>query len=217
MQRAFEGIEGLPQILTEASLGNRMNVRANGLGRMSTELTVPEPTARDGEKAIWMEADVEAWFSTLQPTQSAYASIDPGLGQIELEEMGIYVCPARDSAFIGQRRPVMLALYRSKQPKNSQGNSVVDVYDVEFVQTQDGVMGEEMVHLAGNSKPQPIPWDLIRPGIDKQHTVFKLDLASHQVLDIGRAWQRGGTVSTESLKSALKNGYSSHFQGGLAH
>lgn len=217
MQRAFDDIEGLPQILTEARLGSLMNVRANGLGRMSTEITVPKPTARDGEKAIWMEASVKDWFSTLQPTQSAYASIDPGLGQVELEDMGIYVCPARDSAFIGQRRPVKLALYRSKQPKNSQGNSVVDVYTVSWVQTQDGVMGEELAYLAGSPKPQPISWDLIRPGDDTLHTVFKLDLASHQTLDIGRAWQRGGTVSTESLQSALKKGYSSHFQGGLAH
>lgn len=206
----------LPKIVTEAKLASELVVKANGLGRMAREGTVPLPTARDGHKGIWLETDLIDWFSTVQPSQAAYASIDPDLGQKELLNQGVYVCPSLDYRFIGQRRPTMLALYESKQPKNTNGNSIVQVYDVEFVQTQAGVMGETMAWPAGQPQPQGIPWNTIRPGDGTLHTVFKLKLETARVLEIGRAWQRGGTISTASLHQALSTGFSSHFSGGLA-
>lgn len=207
----------LPRIITEAKLASALAVKANGLGRMAREGTLPLPTACDGHKGIWLETDLADWFSTLQPTQAAYASIDPTLGQQELLHQGMYVCPALDYRFIGQRRPTMLALYESKQPKNKNGNSVVQIYDVEFVQTQAGVMGESMAWRAGEARPQEIPWDTIRPGDSTLHTVFKLNLETARDLEVGRAWQRGGTISTKSLQSVLGTGFSSHFSGGVAH
>jgi len=216
MQQAFNMMD-LPQVLTEPRFAHLLSVKANGLGRMVDEGTLPMPTARDGEKAVWMESDVVDWFSTLQGEQSAYASIDLALGQQELQSLGAYVCPARSSQHIGQRRPVKLALYTSGLPKTANGTSYVTVYDVDWIQTQDGVMGEQLIWHTGARKPVMVPWQTVRPGDDTPLTLFKLDLESAQTIEVGRAWQRGGTVKTDSLQLALSNGYASHFKGGIAH
>lgn len=216
MQVGFEGLN-LCELFGEPNLAREMDVKSNGLGRMFSENTLPAPMARDGEKAVWSKDALVEWFGTIQDSQSAYASIDKELGVAELEQFGAYICPARSSQHIGQRRPAYLALYVSGLPKNAQGLSEVTIYPVTHIQTQDGVMGETLAWRKGEPEPAQIPWDQVRPHDDEPLTLFKLDLENAQTIETTRAWQRGGTVRTDSLLAAISAGYAHHFQGGLAH
>ncbi|MGP5014498.1 hypothetical protein ACTXJX_11825 [Glutamicibacter ardleyensis] len=216
MQAEFETLD-LPQMVAEASYAKDLKVMPNGLGRMYSEHTIPAPFARDREKALWLAGDLKEWYGHIQESQSAYASIDRELGVAELNRLGAYVCPATSSLHIGQRRPAYLALYVSGLPKNARGLSEVTIYPVTHIQTQEGVMGESVVWRKGQPGPKIVPWDQVRPNDSEKLTLFKLDVARAHTIEITRAWQRGGTVRTDSLLSAMKAGYAHHFQGGIAH
>lgn len=208
-------LDSLPNIVREHLFAQILNLAAHGLTRMSAEGTLPLPFALDQGKPVWMEDAIEEWFSHIQPNQAAYASIGDELGVQELTQ-GLYVCPARSSYHIGQRRPSTLVLHERGALRNANNRYVVRVFDVESMQTQDGVMGEELITYK-NQTASLIPWGTIRPASDELLTVFKLDMGSVRTLEIDRVWQRGGTLSQLSLQGALATGHATHFKGGLAH
>ncbi|MGP5049289.1 helix-turn-helix transcriptional regulator [Glutamicibacter ardleyensis] len=210
-------LKNLPSIIREHRFAQYLGLAPNGLVRMASEGTLPFPIALDGGKPVWMEEGIIDWFSHLQNSQAAYASIGDELGIQELTQQGIYVCPARSSHHIGQRRPRTLVLHTRGQEKNAKGKHEVHSYDVEFAQTQDGVMGEELITYYGNQAAQLLPWSSIRPDADYPLTVFKLNMESRLTIQLDRVWQRGGTVSYDSLGKAILEGHATHFKGGIAH
>ncbi|MGO3153296.1 MAG: hypothetical protein ACTIJJ_11870 [Galactobacter sp.] len=213
-------VSSLPNIVLEAAFGKTLGLAPNGLLRMADEGTLPQPFARRGTKPVWSESDIESYFATLQPAQSAYAPIDPVLGADELLNLESYVCPAQSSGHIGNRRPNYLALYRAGQTRNAHGRYEIDVYQVEWVQTQEGVAGETRAAPAGvNSQTiRPVPWFKVRPEADYPLTLFKLDIASKRVLEANTGVRRGGTISTASLQAAFAaHGKAVHFKDGEVH
>jgi len=215
-------IEKLPNIVLEGKLGEWAGVASNGLERMADEGTMPQPFARRGKRPVWSEDDIVTFFGQLHDEQSAYAPIDPELGQFELEQLGAYVCPAKSSSHIGNRRPSHLVLYRASEPRNRDGFFELGAYPVRWVQTQQGVAGETLAVPKGvdASSVTTIPWSQVRPDRENNPlTLFKLDVESRQILLVRTGIRRGGTISTSSLKAALAATpkKASHFKGGVVH
>lgn len=214
-------INDLPNIVLERAFAQRVNVAPNGLMRMVKEGTVPRPFARRGNSPVWAEEAIASFFGTLQEEQSAYAPIDPDLGQDELANLEAYVCPAVSSGHIGNRRPVYLALYEAGTTRNADGLYEVGVYPVKWVQTQHGVAGESIAAPPGVDPLSitPVPWSRVRPREPKPRALFKLDTTKRQVLYVRTGVRRGGTISTESLRAALRvvPPTASHFKGGKVH
>lgn len=199
-----------------------MGVAPNGLVRMAEEGTAPPPFARMGNSPVWAESDVVSFFGTLQMSQSAYAPIDSELGQDELVNLEAYICPANSPGHIGNRRPAYLALYKTGAPRNAAGFYEVDVYPVEWVQTQHGVAGETIVAPADVDPATitPVPWSRVRPDRErKPRVLFKLDTGKGRSLQVQTGIRRGGTISTESLLDALDATPRavSYFKGGRVH
>lgn len=210
-------LEGLSEIVLGSAFANALGVKPNGLERMAGEKTLPWPRAKRGRQPVWFEEDVVEWFSHLQPEQSAYASVRPELGRKDLER-GYYACPARDSGYIGNRRPKYLALYFSGEQRNADGYYEVPVFPVRWVQTEQGVMGETIAVPQGMDPSQVTPIDVRQWRTDPELlTTFVLDLAAERTLYLRRGNYRGGTISTESLEAAMVTGVADHFEGGYVH
>lgn len=212
-------LSALPEIVLEAPFAKQVGVAANGLLRMSDEGTLPKPFARRGTKPVWREDDITEFFGNLQPQQSAYAPVDK-LGVSDLATTGTYICPASSSGHIGNRRPTYLALCVAGWLRDSTTRHLVEVYDVEWVQTQRGVAGEEVITPKGVDERSivPLSWGSIGRETDYPLTLFKLDLASKRTLKGARGVQRGGTISTESLEKALSTPDKLvYFRDGLVH
>lgn len=215
-------ISTLPNIVLDTSFANRLGLASvAGLARMVDEGTLPNPSHRRTDKPVWSESHIIQFFGQLQATQSAYAPVDRGGGQSELDLLESYVCPALSSGHIGTRRPTFLALYKAGAPRNSEGFYEMGVYPVQWVQTQKGVAGETIATPVGvdTASIQPVPWDDVRPDSEYPLTVFKLDVSAERTITVKTGVRRGGTISTASLQRALNDPMrrSIHFKGGEAH
>lgn len=210
----------LPNLILEGPFATQLGVAPNGLMRMVEEKTLPKPFARRGTKPMWKEDEIGDFFGKLHDEQSAYAPIDNELGKAELAQFESYVCPAVSSGHIGNRRPTYLALYKAGGLRNSAGYYEIDVYKVRWLQTQQGVAGETIALPKGQSVSlvTPVPWSAVRPGSVEPLVLFKLDIPSKRTLLVQTGVRRGGTISTDSLLSALDTpAAASRFKGGVVH
>lgn len=214
-------ISGLPNIALEGAFAGQLGVASNGLMRMVDEGTLLPPFARRGAKPVWSQDGIDKFFRVLHEEQSAYAPIDLVTGQSELDNLGVYVCPAVSSWHIGNRRPSYLALYKAGAPRNADGYYEIDVYRVLWLQTQQGVAGELLAAPKGTDRASihQIPWNTVRPAETEPLALFKLETTSKRTLLVETGVRRGGTISTNSLLIALDSTpkKASHFKGGIVH
>lgn len=198
----------------------KLMLEANGVQRMKREGTVPVEDNLYKKNPVWLEKNLEDWFSHLHHGQSAYAPAKTALGTADLRALNAYICPvstggADRAGWISNRRPYYLAL-------TVHGNDALEVYEVLWAETQKGIMGEEVITHYGdqNGGSYKAPWDKVynngRSEDDGPYVYYQLGEKIGE-FTVNQTIRRGGTVSTDSLIKAIRLGHAEAIRGGRVH
>lgn len=186
------------------TLSEHVNRSPDTINRMISQNDLPDPdaaikrpgtTARSGteRRALWSHRLIDDWFSTCNHAQ---AIVVPGsdLARFELDEFGVYACPALPPSFVGLARPVLAGIRIA---------GVVTVYPVRATFT-DAAPGPQPTGRQLRDILQKINESR---GDSEPKTVFELETRE----SLGQfTWsaplRQGRVVGPNSLREALKHG-----------